>query len=50
MRLTLARLLYVFDITAVGSVNDFGKQKTYIFWEKRPLIVDVSPRKVDMDA
>lgn len=37
MRLTLARLLYAFDIKAEGHVADFGDQKTFIFWEKVPL-------------
>ncbi|KAJ4331982.1 hypothetical protein N0V87_008722 [Didymella glomerata] len=43
MRLTLARLLYAFDLTAKGSIEPFGSQKTYIFWEKRPLQVQLRP-------
>ncbi|KAH7374279.1 benzoate 4-monooxygenase cytochrome-like protein P450 [Pyrenochaeta sp. MPI-SDFR-AT-0127] len=39
MRLTLANILFTFDLTAVEEVGDFGQQKTYIFWEKRPLKV-----------
>jgi hypothetical protein len=42
MELTLAKLLYAFDIEAVESIEDFGTQNTYIFWEKRPLNVRMS--------
>lgn len=41
MRLTLARLLFSFDLRATGELGDFGMQKTYIFWEKRPLKVEL---------
>jgi cytochrome P450 len=44
MRLTLARLLYSFDMKAIGEVEDFGAQKTYIFWEKKPLKVELRLR------
>jgi cytochrome P450 len=36
-RLTLARLLFSFDLRMVDEPRDFGDQKTYIFWEKRAL-------------
>ncbi|KAF1976729.1 benzoate 4-monooxygenase cytochrome-like protein P450 [Bimuria novae-zelandiae CBS 107.79] len=39
MRLTLARLIFVFDMEAAETVPDFGEQNTYIFWEKKPLKV-----------
>lgn len=45
MRLTLARLLYTFDLGAAEAMEDFGKQKTYIFWEKRPLKVKLKLRE-----
>ncbi|KAF2439282.1 benzoate 4-monooxygenase cytochrome-like protein P450 [Karstenula rhodostoma CBS 690.94] len=41
MRLTLTRLVYAFDIRVVQAVPDFGKQNTYIFWEKKPLRVEL---------
>ncbi|KAF3037521.1 hypothetical protein E8E12_007436 [Didymella heteroderae] len=40
MRLTLARLLYAFNLEPTHNVPDFGMQKTYIFWEKAPLKVN----------
>ncbi|KAJ4986130.1 cytochrome P450 [Stagonosporopsis vannaccii] len=42
MRLTLARILFSFDLKPVHHVADFGKQKTYIFWEKTALRVSMS--------
>jgi cytochrome P450 len=44
MRLTLARLLFSFDLKIVDGQRDFGDQKTYIFWEKKPLNIDLRPR------
>ncbi|CBX97259.1 hypothetical protein IAQ61_007329 [Plenodomus lingam] len=41
MRLTLARLLFSFDLHAAEKPRDFGTQKTYIFWEKRSLKVEL---------
>ncbi|KAH7346072.1 cytochrome P450 [Pyrenochaeta sp. MPI-SDFR-AT-0127] len=39
MRLTLARLLWSFDIALADEKDrwDWGEQKTYIFWDKKPL-------------
>jgi cytochrome P450 len=39
MRLVLARLLYVFDISLADEKDiwDWGEQETYIFWEKKAL-------------
>ena len=41
MRLILARLVYAFDISLADDkdVWDWGTQKTFIFWEKKPLNV-----------
>jgi cytochrome P450 len=44
MRLTLARLLFSFDLKMVDEARDFGDQKTYIFWEKRPLNIELRLR------
>lgn len=44
MRLTLARLLYAFDMNIVGGLQDFGDQKTYIFWEKKPMKIELRKR------
>lgn len=37
MRLILARILYVFDITLADEKDrwDWGDQQTYIFWVRR---------------
>ncbi len=42
MRLTLARILFSFEISNVSKVAEFGEQKTYIFWEKAALKVIMS--------
>ncbi|KAF1964787.1 benzoate 4-monooxygenase cytochrome P450 [Bimuria novae-zelandiae CBS 107.79] len=41
LRLTLARLLYAFDVSLAddGDRWDWGQQNTYILWDKRPLNV-----------
>lgn len=44
MRVTLARLLFRFDIEAVEQVGDFGLQNNYMFWKKRALEVEIRPR------
>jgi cytochrome P450 len=44
MRLTLARLFFAFDMEAVDYVDDFGLQKTFIFWEKKTLKVQLRKR------
>lgn len=41
MRLTLAKILFTFDLKAVEELGEFGQQRTYIFWEKRPLKVEL---------
>ena len=44
MRLILARLLFAFDIELADAADvwDWGTQKTFIFWEKKPLNVRLS--------
>jgi hypothetical protein len=37
-------MLYSFDMKAVGEPKDFGDQKTYLFWEKKPLNVELRLR------
>ncbi|KAF2679428.1 cytochrome P450 [Lentithecium fluviatile CBS 122367] len=46
MRLLLAQMLWEFDIGGVeGEVyGDFGERRTYLFWEKGSLNVEVRPR------
>jgi hypothetical protein len=44
MKLALAKLLYTFDMRMVGDARNFGDEKTYIFWEKRPLNVKLQMR------
>ena len=41
MRLVLAKMIYSFDMHLAdgNDVWDWGVQKTFIFWEKRPLYV-----------
>jgi cytochrome P450 len=45
MRLVLARLIYAFDIQLADprDVWDWGRQKTFIFWEKEPLEILLKP-------
>jgi hypothetical protein len=44
MRLILARLFFAFDIELADAADlwDWGTQKTFIFWEKKPLNVRLS--------
>lgn len=50
-RLTLARLLYTFDIEFADAndarnTRDFGEQKTFMFWEKESLGVRLTLRDI----
>ncbi|KAK5109562.1 hypothetical protein LTR62_006913 [Meristemomyces frigidus] len=47
MRLILARLLYVYDISFVSepNVKDWGAQQTFIFWQKMPMEIRLSKRQ-----
>ena len=38
MRLIIAKVLYSFDIELCPESEDWDEQKTYILWEKKPLI------------
>ncbi|KAK4941794.1 hypothetical protein LTR10_018398 [Elasticomyces elasticus] len=46
MRLILARLLYAFDISwdVAPTVEDWGEQQTFIFWQKEPLQIKLRRR------
>ncbi|KAK3619658.1 hypothetical protein LTR56_023881 [Elasticomyces elasticus] len=46
MRLILARLLYTFDISwdRTPTINDWGQQQTFIFWQKEPLEIRLTLR------
>jgi cytochrome P450 len=44
MRLSIARLIYSFDLQAVEELRDFGEQKTYIFWNKQSLRTELQLR------
>ncbi|OCK74435.1 benzoate 4-monooxygenase cytochrome P450 [Lepidopterella palustris CBS 459.81] len=44
MRLLLARLLWEFDIGICEESKNWEVQKTYMLWEKPPLIVKLTPR------
>ena len=45
MRLILARLLWAFDFEAEGTVRRWEDQKTWILWEKDPLMVRLTSRE-----
>lgn len=46
MRLTLARLLFNFDIEPTPAIEGWTEQKAYLIWQKKPLIVKLVPRDV----
>ncbi|GIZ44025.1 hypothetical protein CKM354_000723400 [Cercospora kikuchii] len=46
MRLILTKTLYNFDLTLCEESKQWADQKTYIMWEKKPLMVRLTPRKV----
>ncbi|KAF1847536.1 benzoate 4-monooxygenase cytochrome-like protein P450 [Cucurbitaria berberidis CBS 394.84] len=41
LRLTLSKILFTFDTKAVEERGEFSDQKIYIFWEKKPLMVEL---------
>lgn len=45
MRLILTKTLYNFDLTLCEESKRWADQKTYIMWEKKPLMVRLTPRK-----
>ena len=46
MRLILAHLLWAFDFEAEGEVRKWEEQKTWILWDKKPLMVRVKNRNI----
>ncbi|KAM3414128.1 Versicolorin B desaturase [Cercospora zeina] len=44
MRVILARVAWNFDMRIVSGQEDWMDQKAYAFWEKKPLMVDLSLR------
>jgi hypothetical protein len=47
MRLTLARLLFNFDIEATPAIEGWTNQNVYLLWQKKPLFVKLVPRDVE---
>ena len=46
MRLTLAKLFWNFDIALNPNSEDWWiSQKSYLIWEKKPLMVSIKPRQ-----
>jgi hypothetical protein len=44
MRLILARLLWNFDFELIDKKFEWTRQKAYLVWEKKPLMVRVKVR------
>jgi hypothetical protein len=44
MRLILAHLLWYFDFEAVDRAWNWESQKTWILWQKKPLLVRIKIR------
>lgn len=47
MRLTLARLLFNFDIEPTPAIEGWTDQYIYLIWQKKPLFVKLVPRDVE---
>lgn len=47
MRLTLARLLFNFDIEPTPAIEGWTNQNIYLIWQKKPLIVKLIPRDIE---
>jgi cytochrome P450 len=46
MRLILARILWKFDLELLDKSHDwYTRQKTYLAWEKPPLMVNIRERE-----
>jgi hypothetical protein len=45
MRLILAKTLYHFDLSLCSESERWADQKTYVLWEKGPLMCKLSPVK-----
>ena len=46
MATILAKMIYHFDMQLVDPAHDWRKQKVYIVWEKKPLMVKLTARDV----
>lgn len=46
MRLLMTLLLWHFDLELMDESEDWIDQKIFTLWEKGPLMVKLSPRKV----
>lgn len=46
MRLTLARLLFNFDIEATPEIEGWTDQKIFLLWQKPALFIKLIPRDV----
>lgn len=45
IRTILARFIWHFDVELLDpSMNDWDKQKVFILWAKKPLMVRLTPR------
>jgi len=47
MRLTLARLLFNFDIEPTPAIEGWTEQNIYLLWQKKPLFIKLVPRDVE---
>jgi len=45
MATILAKMIYHFDMQLVHPAQDWRKQKVYIVWEKKPLMVTLTARE-----
>ena len=45
MKLVLARIIYNFDLELVDKEDDWFNQRTFILWDKKPLMVRVKERE-----
>ena len=46
MATILAKMIYHFDMQLVDPAQDWRRQKVYIVWEKKPLMVKLIARDV----
>lgn len=45
LRITMAKLLWQFDFELASSDDDWwNKQRTYLIWERLPLLINLKPR------
>ena len=43
IRLMLTRMMWNFDIVDLGTNFNWGDQKAFLLWEKRPILVGLTP-------